>query len=186
MIAVRVCDAVVLSLSLLGVVVYGASVVAMCVPSGASVSAKLIDLGGKIVSARDGFAQRAASGLNALQKALPFICAAQAASVAKANDAGSRGSSYYAAALLVPSVGEEVALATEGRTGQLGGEIEAEADSIRDAAARAEEMAAQAQEAKLRGFESDCGKNPAYCLYERAGSLADLPPEQNPRYESVD
>ena len=36
------------------------------------------------------------------------------------------------------------------------------------------------------GFESDCGKNPAYCLYERAGSLADLPPEQNPRYESVD
>ena len=186
MIAVRVCDAVVLSLSLLGVVVYGASVVAMCVPSGASVSAKLIDLGGKIVSARDGFAQRAASGLNALQKALPFICAAQAASVAKANDAGSRGSSYYAAALLVPSVGEEVALATEGRTGQLGGEIEAEADSIRDAAARAEEMAVQAQEAKLRGFESDCGKNPAYCLYERAGSLADLPPEQNPRYESVD
>ena len=119
MIAVRVCDAVVLSLSLLGVVVYGASVVAMCVPSGASVSAKLIDLGGKIVSARDGFAQRAASGLNALQKALPFICAAQAASVAKANDAGSRGSSYYAAALLVPSVGEEVTLRRRVERGSL-------------------------------------------------------------------
>ncbi len=186
MVAVRVCDAVVLSLSLLGVVVYGASVVAMCVPSGAAVSAKLVDLGGKVVSARDGFAERATSGLNALQKALPFLCAAQAASIAKANDGGAGGSSYYAAALLVPSAGEEIALDVEGRTGDLGERIEGDADSIREAAAQAEEKALEAQEAKLRGFESDCGRDPSYCLYERAESLAGLAPGQNPRYDNVD
>lgn len=186
MVAVRVCDAVVLSLSLLGVVVYGASVVAMCVPSGAAVSAKLVDLGGRVVSARDGFAERATSGLNALQKALPFLCAAQAASIAKANDGGAGGSSYYAAALLVPSAGEEIALDVEGRTGDLGERIEGDADSIREAAAQAEEKALEAQEAKLRGFESDCGRDPSYCLYERAESLAGLAPGQNPRYDNVD
>ena len=71
MVAVRVCDAVVLSLSLLGVVVYGASVVAMRAFGGGCVG-EARGSGRKVVSARDGFAERATSGLNALQKALPF------------------------------------------------------------------------------------------------------------------
>ena len=82
MIVVRVCDAVVLSLSLTGLASYGLGIVALCVPGAAGVGEKLIEMGGKVMDARDAFADKAANGLNQLQKALPFLAAANAASVA--------------------------------------------------------------------------------------------------------
>ena len=59
MIVVRVCDAVVLSLSLTGLASYGLGIVALCVPGAAGVGEKLIEMGGKVMDARDAFADKA-------------------------------------------------------------------------------------------------------------------------------
>ena len=45
---------------------------------------------------------------------------------------------------------------------------------LAEAASRAEEAARAAGEARARGFARDCGDNPSYCMYERAGCLAGL------------
>ena len=186
MIAVRVCDAISLSLSLLAVVSYGAGVVAACVPAAAGVSSGLVDFGGKVLSARNSFAEKAARGLTALQQALPFLAAAQAYSVASANgDEGGR-SEYYAAVVLVPATGPRIEVAAAEGAAELGEQIEANADGIREQAQAAEDAAAAASEAKKRGFAHDCGDSPGYCLHERAEHLAALPANENPFYRSVD
>ncbi len=187
MIAVRVCDATSLSLALLGITVYGLGIAALCTPMTAGLSAQLIEFGSKIMEARGKFAEKAASGLGALQKALPFLAAANAAAVASANDENQTDASYFAAAVLVPSSGADV---TSGDTGNAADDLQRslddQADDIRRKAAEAEEAAKEASEAKKRGFERDCGDNPAYCMYERASKLANLSDASNPLYQSVD
>ena len=186
MVAVRLCDAVVLSLSLLGAVVYGAGVVALCVPPAASVGARLVELGSKILDARDGFAERAARGLNRLQTALPFLAAANAAAVGAANRGGVSGGGYLAAAVLVPSRGAAIVVGDDASGASLREAVEADADAVERAAAAAERAALEAQEAKERAFERDCGAYPGYCLYERASHLAGLGEGLNPFYRSLD
>ena len=186
MVAVRLCDAVVLSLSLLGTVAYGAGVVALCVPPAATVGARLVELGSKVLDARDAFAERAARGLNRLQAVLPFLAAANAAAVGAANDGGASGGGYLAAAMLVPTRGTDIEVGPDADAAALREAVEADAEAVRQAAALAEEAARRAQEAKERAFERDCGADPAYCLYERAGHLAGLGAGDNPLYRSVD
>lgn len=186
MVAVRLCDAVVLSLSLLGTVVYGAGVVALCVPPAAGVGARLVELGSKILEARDAFADRAAAGLNRLQAALPFLAAANAAAVGAANDGGVSGGGYLTAAVLIPAEGADIRVGADATGAALRNAVEADAAAVERAAAAAEEAAREAQEAKARAFERDCGANPGYCLYERADHLAGLDEAANPLYRSID
>ena len=103
MIVVRVCDAAVLSLSLTSLVATGLGVAALCTPATASASETLLKAGRDVAYARDRFAEKAADGLDRLQRLLPFLAAANAASVASANNGAS--SSYVALALLVPAWG---------------------------------------------------------------------------------
>lgn len=185
MVAVRLCDSVVLSLSLLGISSYGLGVVALCVPPAAEVGAKLIELGGKTLKARDRFAERAAQGLNQLQKALPFIAAAQGAAVAAANGED-RSCRYFAVGMLVDSQGKPITAGGNGAEDDLEKEIEEKQDEVAQAAAQAEEAAKEANRAKQRAFARDCGDNPGYCMYERAAHLAGLSSHDNPLYQSVD
>ena len=90
MVATRVCDSVVLSLSLTSLTSTGLGVVACCVPGGQGVGAKLLEAGVRVADARDSFSKTASEGLTRVQKALPFLAAASAASVAQGN--GSNGS----------------------------------------------------------------------------------------------
>lgn len=186
MVAVRLCDAVVLSLSLLGAVTYGAGVVALCVPPTASVGARLVELGSKILDARSAFAERAARGLNRLQVALPFLAAVNAAAVGAANQGGASGGGYLAAAMLVPSKGVDITVGADAAAGVLRESMEENSGALERAAAAAEQAAREAQEAKERAFERDCGAHPGYCLYERANHLAALDESLNPLYRSVD
>lgn len=186
MIAVRVCDAVVLSLSLTGAATAGLGVAALCTPATAGASEVLLKAARKVVEACDEFAEKAAAGLNRLQKALPFLAAANAASTASANDGGPMGASYVALAVLVPADGEELGVgAVEGAEG-LVDDAEREADGIRQAAADAEEAAREANAWKERAFLRDCGDDPSYCMSERARTLAGMAGADNPRYASVD
>ena len=174
MIAVRVCDAVVLSLSLTGAATAGLGVAALCTPATAGASEVLLKAARKVVEARDEFAEKAAAGLNRLQKALPFLAAANAASTASANDGGPMGASYVALAVLVPADGEELGVgAVEGAEG-LVDDAEREADGIRQAAADAEEAAREANAWKERAFLRDCGDDPSYCMSERARTLTGM------------
>ncbi len=184
MVAVRVTDGVVLSMTLLGITSYGLGVVALCVPPAAEIGAQLVSAGQKVLDARDAFARRAASLLDELQKALPFLAAASAASVAQANGEGSGG--YHGMALLLPSQGEAIAVGASGAEADLEQAVEEERDDLAEAASRAEEAARAANDAKERGFRRDCGDAPAYCMYERADHLASLGAAENPRYASVD
>ena len=186
MIVVRVCDAVVLSLSLTGIVAMGLGVAALCTPVTAVASERLISIGTNVLQARDRFSERASDGLDALQKALPFLAAANAASVAAANNGGAAGSEYLAVAFLVPGEGSSIAIAEDEAADGLTGEIEAQRDALAEAAQEAEDAAAEAAEAKQRAFERDCGDAPSYCMYERAATLAGLSGSDNPLYHSVD
>lgn len=185
MVAVRVTDGVVLSMTLLGITAYGLGVVALCVPPVAEIGGQLVSAGQKVLDARDAFAQRAAALLDELQKALPFLAAASAASVARANEDGG-GEGYHGVALLLPSQGETITVGASDAETDLKQAVEAQQDELAEAAARAEEAARAANDAKERGFRRDCGDAPAYCMYERADHLASLGAAENPRYASVD
>lgn len=184
MIVVRVCDAIVLSLSLTSLASTGLGIAALCTPATASASETLLKAGRDVAHARDSFAEKAAEGLNRLQRLLPFLAAANAASVAAANNGSS--SNYVALAVLVPAVGEEIVVGGAGELKEVGNAVEEEADEVRQAADEAERAAQQADDAKRRAFEHDCGLNPSYCMYERASSLAGMTGSENPLFKSVD
>ena len=129
MIVVRVCDAAVLSLSLTSLVATGLGVAALCTPATASASETLLKAGRDVAYARDRFAEKAADGLDRLQRLLPFLAAANAASVASANNGAS--SSYVALALLVPASGKKIAVDGAAELEDVAEAVGDEADEVR-------------------------------------------------------
>lgn len=181
----RMCDAIVLSLALTGVVTLGLGVAALCTPISAKVGTTLIKVGKKVLKARDAFARKAAEGLEKLQKALPFLVAASAYRVVAANEGG-MGSHYLGFALALPLEGKEVATGPEGSSNPLSDAVDDAAGALMEAGEDAEEAAKKAKEAKERAYEADCGANPSHCMYERAATLADMSGADNPYFSSVD
>ncbi len=186
MIAVRVCDAVVLTMSLTCAVSYGLGVAALCVPPLSGLGADLVSLGGKVLEARNSFAEKAASGLSKLQEALPFLAAASAASVGDANSGGAFPSQYCAVAVLVPAKGETIEAGPSSALSSAKDAVDANAEELKSASEEAECAAERANEAKSRAFARDCGDAPAYCMYERAQALSGINATQNPLFHSVD
>ena len=177
----QVLDACVLSLGVTGMVVYGAGLVASCVPGLTAVGAQLCATGGQILEARRGFARSAASGLERLEAALPALVVANSASCVAAN--GEDGLSYVGCALPVPleSGSDFSALLADADDAPLDGLSE----RMRDASLDAQEARERADEALERGWMADCGSRP-HSLHERAGALAGLPSSANPHYPSCE
>ena len=186
MIVVRACDAVVLTLSLTSIVVTGLGVAALCTPVTAPASEALLKAGRDVAKARDSFAEKAAEGLNRLQKALPFLAAASAAHVASANNGGPMNASYVALAVLAPAEGEPIEVGGMEGAHALADRAEAESEDIKRAGEQAEQAAEEANACKERAFRRDCGDEPGYCMSERARTLAGLSGGDNPRFNSVD
>lgn len=186
MIAVRVCDAVVLSLSLTSAAMFGLGVVALCAPPAAELGIELVNLGTKVLQARNSFAERAASGLNALQEALPFLAAASAYAAASSNSGGAMAASYLGIAMLVPAEGERIEVGASKALSDAADAVSEDAESIKQASEEAEEAAKEAFSAKEEGFKRDCGDAPAYCMYERAEALSSISPPSNPLFHTVD
>lgn len=184
MIVVRTCDAVVLTLSLTSAAATGLGVAALCTPATAGFSEPLLSAAKEVARARTTFAEKASTGLDRLQRLLPFLAAANAASVAVANNRGA--SSYAALAVLAPATGEELVVEADDESADLERDVDENADDLAREARKAEEAAQEANRAKARGFEHDCGANPSYCMYERAGTLAGMVGSANPLYSSVD
>ena len=185
MVVARVCDAVSLSLSLAGLATMGVGVAALCTPATQNASETLIKAARKMFDARDKFSKQVKEGLGALQEALPFLAAAEAFSVGQANSSGTASANYVVLAVLVPGTGKSLTVPTLD-SGSVEDAVEQQADDIREAADHAQDAAEIAAEAKEEAFLHDCGNNPEYCMYERAGKLADMKGSDNPLYTSVD
>ncbi len=186
MIAANTCDAIVLSMTLLAGTLYGVGIVTACIPPLSELSANIINAATKTAQARDKFSEKAAEGLNRLQQMLPFLSAAAAAEIGKANNIdGDMYSSYFPLAMLVPAKGEPIGKVSDNllETGQY---VEDLVPDMREKSAEVEHLAQRADEAKRAGYEADCGRNPSACMYERFNSLAGFGAEYNPLYESAD
>lgn len=186
MVAVHLCDAVILSMTLLSLSLSALGIVTACVPPAASLSASLLDMGKKVMDARDSFAEKAQTGLNKLQAALPFLSAANAATVAAGNNGGVGGARYFATAFLVPEEGKEIEAGSSEEAREVQETADAEAEIIRERAKEAEELSEEARAQKERAFMADCGNAPGRCQYERAASLASLAAADNPQFSSAD
>lgn len=179
-----VCDAIVLSFTIAGVAVTGVGLVALCVPPLSGLGANLTQAGRTVFESRDAFVEKATKGLDSLQRAIPFLSAASALGVMRANSDGLE--SYAGYVVLAPSEGEEISFdGVRGAQEALDGVSESE-EEIARASAAAEEAAEEALREKAAGYEADCGGYPGYCMYERASSLAGLSGTSNPYYGSVD
>lgn len=184
--AVNVCDASILSLTLLSGTLFGLGVVAACIPPTAALSEKLIEAAKQILDKRDRFHDGAVKGLNALQKLLPFLAAANAMGVAAANNSGAMDASYFGIAALVPFEGVPLGSTTDDKLVDLRDSIDGSIDDIREGSKEAEEAAKKANDAKERAFRYDCGSAPGACMYERAGKLSEIGNDDNVLYTNVD
>lgn len=174
---VQVLDACVLSLGLLGLAVFGVSLVLAVIPGAQALAESVGGLGKSIGTARREFAQSAAKGLKTLERGLPYLVVANSASCLAANGLGSLG--YVGCALPFPqqSQSDFSLLAADVETE----ELEDAATRLRDASKRADQARAQAQNACELGWHADCVEDPS-CLRERAAWLAGLSGSLNPAY----
>jgi hypothetical protein len=180
-------DAVVLSLSLFGLLVYGVAIVVSCIPYGQEAGAKLMELGDKVFTTRDDCAQQAAETLNSLQRALPFLAAVNAVQIIEANNFSEAGSAdYHGLAILVPWEGEEAGFPDDQKAQESSAEIGQQNEETAELTDAAEAARQQMEQAKLAGYMADCGANPNYCMYERVGRLTDLRGARNPWFSSVE
>lgn len=186
MIAVQFCDAIILSLSLTGLVSTSLGIVALCIPPTTGLAKSLIEEGRHILSVRDDFAARAAEALNKLQRAVPYIAAVSAANVASQNSSNMDGSHYIGLALLVNMQGDLIEIDGSNGEDEVLDKIDQDFESIKEKAQKAEDAAKKAQESKQRAYEHDCGNAPSYCMYERAEHLASMSGRDNPYFASID
>lgn len=187
----RIADAAMLSMSLLGLSLYAVSAVAACIPAlGAGVSRSVQEAADSVISARDRFAKAATESLNALQRALPFLCVYAAASTVTANG-GNMGDGESAIllgiAIPLPLAGIEQADSGIPDSVSTAGDVASEkTPTISEESEDADEASRERDDAKRIAFEADCGENPSYCLYQRASTLSTIASVDNPLYTSID
>jgi len=183
----QVADAVVLSMSLFGMTVFGIGIVVSCIPYTSAVGTKIVDFGRKVFDARDKVAKQAANALNVLQYALPFLCAINAARVITSNRISPHGTEcYIGIAIPFPLTGEKVEFPSEDEARSKGEELEERNSRTAEISDEAQESYDRMQQSKYEGYMADCGQNPNYCLYERARGLGGLNGAQNPYFSSVE
>jgi hypothetical protein len=183
----RVADAVVLSMSLFGLALFGIAVVVSCIPYAQGVGAELMNFGRQVFSARDRCAQQAAQALNALQKALPFLCAVNAAHVIQSNRFSPAGEArYLGLAIPLPLTGEETEFADDDQARSKAEDVGAHNEETSRHTDEAARSSSEMDSSKLEGYLADCGSSPGRCLYERVGHLSGLSGAQNPYFSSVE
>ena len=185
--AATVVDASILSLGLAGFATIGTGLVAILIPGAELAAGDMVNTGIEIIKTRNKFAKSASEGLQKLETALPYLVAARATQTVSAQDTDSV--TYTGTALAVPRTSESDFAALEGS------EISTDAikDTSEDLERAAEELQKASEEtakAKERAWLADCGGSDESaigkysCMWERAGSLANLSDIDNPHYAS--
>ncbi|MBM6682727.1 hypothetical protein [Collinsella intestinalis] len=178
--AATVADAAVLSMGLAGLCTTGAGLVGMLVPGAQAAAGETVQTGIRMLELRNKLAASASRGLSALESALPYLVAANAARTCTAQ--GSEQVSYTGTALAVPrdSASEFPALEGEGIPTE---GLSQASDELGAAAERLAEASAATEEAKRAAWLADCGSDGAN-MQERAARLSGLSARENPDYAS--
>lgn len=182
-IAVRMADSALLSMSLTGLSLVGVGTACCCAPPTAASGKALIGTGKRILEKRDEMARTAKELLSAAQDALPAAAQVHAQAVMQEN-ADSLGARAVGLVELVPQTGEPLEVGESSAAGAADAALDA-SEGIAAAAQESEQARSDAQAALEKGFDHDCGNAPGYCMYERADTVAGLPPSENPLYHSV-
>ena len=172
----QVLDASILSMGIAGMTMMGAGLVAAAVPGAQGVSAQAISMGTKILHARQRFARSAASGLQKIERILPAIVVANSASCVAANN--KEGLAYTGVAIPFPQDSHSRFSVLDAPVDA--DEVSAQAERLRDATARMEDVKNRVNELRREGWHADCMDDPS-CLCSRASSLGGLSDWQNPR-----
>lgn len=189
MVIVKACDALILTLSLTAVAATGLGVVAACIPGCQGAADALLQAARSVTNARKSFSTKAVEVLNQLQRAVPFMAAANAAGVAQANN--DAASTYIAVALLSPLSAPAINALEDAESEAAQSLAESQAQDLQQNAEIADNALQEANECKYEAFYHDCGaattQSPAgYCCYERASTVAGMSGVVNPAYSSVD
>ncbi len=175
-------DTAILTMNATQYVMWGAAVVMACTANPAG-SAEMIAQANKVGSARTKFSVNAKKGLNAYQTALPFLAAARSSSLTNSNQL--EGDNAKGVAVLVPLQGTKININSDELDSKQG-DVEGSMDEVQKRGEELKRLSDDMDDKNSRAYQLDCGDNPGYCLYERAGSLADMPAGSNPFYSSAD
>lgn len=177
----QVLDALVLSMGLIGLLTLAIGLVLSALPLVDAAGPPVVRAASGVFEAREKLARSAASGLESLEEAVPYLVAANSLAVVRANSSGD--GNYVGVAVPVPLEGES-------DFGDLSADDAADsldwaerADAIEEYANQAQEARRAASDALERGWRADCGDNPS--MRERADSLAGLPGILNPSYPTT-
>lgn len=177
----QVLDACVLTMGLTGVVVCGAALVVAAIPPLQAKAAGIMDVGRKILEARQSFSRTAAEGLQKLEGALPALIMANSASCAAANSDG--GMSYVGMAVPFPQESKsDFSFLDDDLDAD---DMEKDAQELAEASERKEEAHQRANEAKTKAWHADNVNDPK-CLWSRVDTLTNLGSALNPRYDTPD
>lgn len=178
----QVLDALVLSMGLVGMLTLAIGLVLSAIPVTDAAGPPVLRAATSVFEARAKLSRTAAQGLERLEKAVPFLVAANALAVVRAN--ASADGSYVGVAIPYPLEGasdfgdlsaDDVAEKVEEARGQ--------GDEIEELSRLADEAKQLADEALERGWRADCGDDPS--MRERAESLAGLSGALNPNYPTT-
>lgn len=178
--AATVVDASIASLGFAGLIVSGAGMVALLIPGARLASGSIRKVGTQILKARNAFAKSASGGLQALERALPFLAGANGVRICAAQS--TEDVSYIGAALPIPSTSASEFPALEGDQVDTDA-LEEASDELEEASEALEEAHEKTSEAKEDAWRADCGRA-GHNMQERAASLTSLTATENPDYAS--
>ena len=175
----QVCDALVLTMGLAGLVTCGAALILAVIPGAGEAASGMLDLGTSVLDARSSFARSAVEGLRKLEGIVPALVVLDSIAVVEANEA--EGLSYAGVAVPVPFEGMSDFSSLDASVDT--GDLERKARDMQNTSDRLEEARKRMDDALMRGWMADCGNRPR-CMRERAATLAGLAGSQNPDYPS--
>ncbi len=175
-----VVDASILSLGLTGFCVTGAGLVGLLIPGANAAANEAVACGIRMLKTRNEFATSASKGLQKLEKALPYLVAANSALVCgkQATDE----LAFSGVALAVPRSSDSDFPAIEGAQIDTDGleNASSDLDAAAQELAQASEKTAEAKEA---AWLADCGST-GMNMHERMGRLSQVSAAENPLYAS--
>jgi hypothetical protein len=168
----RTADAVVLTMTLFGMLVMGVSIILSLIPACQEIGAMLMKFAKNVFNVRDDIAKAASFALTYLQRVLPFVAIANAAVVVSAN--APDGTTYIGLAILAPLEFEEIDWEEEGKVKQSAEAVEEVNEETSESTKAAEQAKERMDLALYEGWYNDCGKEAGYSMYERTVSKAGL------------
>lgn len=178
--AATVVDASILTLGLTGFAMAGAGLVGLLVPGANAAAGETLDAAIRVLKARNDFAASASSGLEKLERSLPYLVAANATRACSAQS--TERSSYTGTALAVPRESASEFPAAHGEALATDGLEQAAVDLDR-AAGELQAAAERTAAAKEAAWLADCGRD-GMNMQERAGGLSGISAAENPDYAS--